>query len=206
MVQLSPFNSAQVFFAMLQAPLRQTVWAALTLQTPVCWPSTGMLAPFGASSTQANASRLQCCAAGQSTSAQQLPDEGGIQTPSVLHAPDWHAETVPLVHPDCPSAKPHLPLLPQRLPLHWLASAQSPPLEAAQVLVAPLQRPVAHAGAVIASQVPSCKPSEGSATPTTSRAVQVNVERLQYWAEVQSLSMKHPPPGAQTPELVHAPD
>jgi hypothetical protein len=36
--------------------------------------------------------------------------------------------------------------------------------------------------------------------------LQLNVARSQYWPALQSLSMKQPPPGAQTPEAVHAPD
>ena len=63
------FGPAQMFVVALHWPDVHAAAAFVALQVPVWRPSFGMAAPFARSAVHVSALRLQCCAAGQSTSA-----------------------------------------------------------------------------------------------------------------------------------------
>ena len=81
-------------------------------------------------------------------------------------------------------------LLPQTFTTHLFAApAQAAPFAPAQVFVVALQRAVVQtAVAFPLVQVPVCSPSLGMAAPAESLETHSMEARLQYWAELQSLS------------------
>lgn len=85
--QATLLPAAQVFVVGLQAPVAH-VASPSVLQTPVCSPSEGIVAPASSFARQVNAPRSQNWLARQSWSTKQPP--GGAQTFDGVHAPDWH--------------------------------------------------------------------------------------------------------------------
>lgn len=147
-----------------------------------------------------NVSRLQCCDVAQSPSAQQLPVACGIHTPLTPQVCDWQTVAFAALQPDWPAASPHFPLVPQAFTTHWLATAQSPPFGAAQVLAASLQRRDTHtASAFTPPQRPSWSPSVGIAMPGSRSAAHVNARWLQCWPARQSASSQQPSAGMHAP-------
>ncbi len=152
--------TAQVLVVALHVPLAQVGARPVEPQWPSCRPSSGMAAPASSFTAQVELARSQYCAAPQSASAQQPP--AGMHVPETEQAPDWHLAALAAVHPGCPSARPHWPLLPHALVAHSLAFEQLAPLAAAQVFVCTLHRPVPHAPLTPLAGHAVCRPSPGN--------------------------------------------
>jgi hypothetical protein len=80
-------------------------------------------------------------------------------------------------------------------------------LVAAQVVLLPLQRPVAQTAGAL-SQLAVCRPSSGIAAPGASLGMHSVVVRSQYSPPAQSASIQQrpAPPGMQTEPALHVAD
>ena len=116
--QIWPLGLPQVFASRLHSPEAQTSVASVALQNAEWRPSPGIETPAARSVVHTPVLRWQNCAAVQSESFQHVPAAMQVFE-FVEQRPDWQlAVAVPVVQPEVPLVRPHLPFDPHTFVVH----------------------------------------------------------------------------------------